>query len=245
MFSRNTIRVMKDYFDDTTQFGRLMIAANAVNSHIKIPADLSKDMDVSEQVLGNWKTRGLPAKEITSLAERYKCSYKWLKDGVGPMHMELVASDSSGVRMQANRDTDVPLIPWVRAGDWKTIIKSFKEGREGLMEKYPAVRGCGERTYVLVVQGESMYNPNEELSYRDGEIIYVDPDATFTESAHAIVKLNDSGEIVFRKIIKENKKCYLKALNPSWPNRITKMKEEDEICGLIINKSYDTRKYNK
>ncbi len=89
MFSVNTIYLMKRY-DDSNQFGRLLIAAMNKFKEIKTPADVARHLDITPQVLTNWKKRGLPAKDIDSLADEFDCNYKWLKTGEGDMHSKPV-----------------------------------------------------------------------------------------------------------------------------------------------------------
>jgi len=72
-------------FDDQTQFGRLMIAANAKYPTIELVADLAKHLSVDQQVLYNWSRRGIPAGKIDNLAEMFDCEPKWLKSKIGAM----------------------------------------------------------------------------------------------------------------------------------------------------------------
>ncbi len=72
-------------YDESTQFGRLLIAAKGKYKEIRIPADLARHLNVAHQKLTNWKRRGLPAKMIDHLADEFDCNYKWLKTGEGDM----------------------------------------------------------------------------------------------------------------------------------------------------------------
>jgi len=80
---------MKEY-DDSNQFGRLLIASMDKFKEIKTPADVARHLDITHQVLTNWKRRGLPARMIDSLADEFDCNYKWLKTGEGNMHQKPV-----------------------------------------------------------------------------------------------------------------------------------------------------------
>ncbi|MBY0474197.1 MAG: hypothetical protein K2Q13_03935 [Nitrosomonas sp.] len=74
-------------FNDQTQFGRLMIAANAKYASIETTADLARHMERDHQVLYNWSKRGIPPKEIDGLSDKYDCNPRWLKDKKGEMHL--------------------------------------------------------------------------------------------------------------------------------------------------------------
>jgi len=85
---------MKEY-DESTQFGRLLIAAKKMHNEIKTPADVARHLDITQQALTNWKRRGLPANVVDSLAEEFDCNYKWLKTGIGDMRSEPIKFISS------------------------------------------------------------------------------------------------------------------------------------------------------
>lgn len=74
-------------FNDQTQFGRLMIAANAKYPTIELVADLAKHLSVDQQLLYNWSKRGIPAGKIDNLAEMFDCEPKWLKSKIGAMRV--------------------------------------------------------------------------------------------------------------------------------------------------------------
>ena len=72
---------MRKKLDETTDMGRLFIAASAKYPHIKTFADIAHHLDVLEQVLSNWKRRGIPAGKIFDLSEEFGCNPKWLATG--------------------------------------------------------------------------------------------------------------------------------------------------------------------
>ncbi|MCZ4328314.1 LexA family protein, partial [Brachybacterium paraconglomeratum] len=65
-----------------------------------------------------------------------------------------------------------------------------------------------------------MYNPHERWSFRDGDIIFVDPDRDAMHRSLVVAKLTDTQEATFKQLIIEGEQKYLKALNPSWPEQI-------------------------
>lgn len=88
-------------FNDETQFGRLMIAANAKHSFIETPADLARHLEVDQQLLYNWSKRGIPAKEIDPLSDKYDCNPRWLKTKTGEMHL------NNSVKLATKRDKEI------------------------------------------------------------------------------------------------------------------------------------------
>lgn len=76
----NTLFVMSKDFD------RLMLAARTIHK-CETPADAARFLDVSDQVMTNWKARGLPQERILLLAKKIGCNPFWLESGEGIMEM--------------------------------------------------------------------------------------------------------------------------------------------------------------
>lgn len=88
-------------FNDETQFGRLMIAANAKHPFIETPADLARHLEVDQQRLYNWSIRGIPAKEIDPLSDKYDCNPRWLRNKIGEMNL------NNAVELITKRDKEI------------------------------------------------------------------------------------------------------------------------------------------
>lgn len=122
-----------------------------------------------------------------------------------------------------------PLISWVQAGDWMEISGSFDfDDAEDLL---PCPIRCSKDTFVLRVRGESM-----EPKFSDGDLIFVDPQAATGNGKFVVVRLVDTNEAVFKQLILEGGRQYLKALNPDWPNRIIEVESNASICGVVVFK---------
>ena len=63
---------------------RLLEAANQLKNTGR-PADVARLLNISEQVMTNWKSRGIPADKITKVAKTIGCRPYWLEDGDGEM----------------------------------------------------------------------------------------------------------------------------------------------------------------
>jgi len=122
-----------------------------------------------------------------------------------------------------------PLISWVHAGEWSEV-------GEGYVPQYgtdmlPCPVACSPESFVLRVRGTSM-----EPKFREGDLIFVDPNALAEHGKYVVVRLEGSNEATFKQLIFEGGKQYLKALNPDWPNRIIEIDEDASICGVIVFK---------
>lgn len=128
----------------------------------------------------------------------------------------------------------VPLISWIQAGCWSEVSDIYAVG--DAEEWLPCPVAHGPKTYALRVRGLSMYNPNERFSFKDGDIIFVDPDRPAIHKSLIVAKLTDTQEATFKQLIIEDNQRFLMALNPSWPDRIIRINGDAEICGVAIAK---------
>lgn len=128
----------------------------------------------------------------------------------------------------------IPLISWVQAGCWNEVSDIYAVG--DAEEMLPCPISHGPRTFALRIRGESMFNPHERHSFRDGDIIFVDPEIDALHRSLVVVKLEGSQEATFKQLIIEGSQKYLKALNPAWPEPILHVNENAVICGVAIAK---------
>ncbi|MCZ4321424.1 LexA family protein [Pseudomonas anguilliseptica] len=128
----------------------------------------------------------------------------------------------------------IPVISWVQAGSWCEVSDIYAVG--DAEQWLPCPVAHGPRTYAVRIRGESMYNPHERWSFRDGDIIFVDPDRDAMHRSLVVAKLTDTQEATFKQLIIEGEQKYLKALNPSWPEQIMRINGNAEFCGVAIAK---------
>lgn len=125
----------------------------------------------------------------------------------------------------------VPLISWVKAGDWNDIVDNFAPG--DAEEWMPCPVPCGPKTFVLTVRGVSM-----EDRFHDGDLIFVDPDARPQNRSFVVVRLDAKHEVTFKQLIVEgeppNERRYLKPYNPNWPEKIIEVTEHATIVGVVV-----------
>lgn len=128
----------------------------------------------------------------------------------------------------------VPLISWVQAGQWTEVMTSFTAADAEEWVACPVAHG--PRTFVLRVRGESMFNPHARRSFRDGDLIYVDPDRVAENGSLVVAQLAGNTEATFKQLVLEGERKYLKALNPAWPDSIIQINGDASICGVVIFK---------
>ncbi len=130
-----------------------------------------------------------------------------------------------------------PVLSWVAAGSWHGMETPDGADPEDWMSC--PVRH-GNRTFVLKVRGESMYNPVGRLSFADGDLIFVDPDRQAENKSCVVVRREDEQTATFKQLVLEgeapNARQYLKPLNPQWPEPIIELTADARLCGVVIFK---------
>jgi len=151
----------------------------------------------------------------------------WMDDIHPVVREERSASDGADKPRPDN--TLYPLISWDQAAEHSTIAGKFTSDAEAWL---PCPVVCSKDTYVLSATGVSM-----EPRFHEGDLIYVDPEVAAVHAKCVVIKLAGSNNgALFRQLIVEGNRQYLKALNPDWPNRIIELNADATLCGVVIFK---------
>ena len=133
-------------------------------------------------------------------------------------------------RMGTNKPLELPLISWVQAGDWGEANDPYTLGDAEDWKTSPFLGS--DRSYLLRVDGNSMYHP-DGTGYSHGDIIHVDPDQQPVSGKDVIARTPD-GRATFKRYIDTQDGAYLEAINPAWPERITRVPHGTVICGRVV-----------
>lgn len=132
-----------------------------------------------------------------------------------------------------------PVLSWVAAGSWHGMETPDGQGDDAA-EWLPCPVRHSDGTFVLRVRGESMYNPLGRLSFTDGDLIFVDPQRHADNKSCVVVRREQDQSATFKQLIVEGEvpmaRRYLKPLNPNWPEPILELREDDQLCGVVIFK---------
>ncbi|MFT8231348.1 LexA family protein [Pseudomonas guariconensis] len=169
---------------------------------------------------------------VEKIARVLGVTTEWLWKGEGSP--PITAGPRSNVETGPRVRGFVPMISWVQAGAWCEMQEPFEP--ENVESWLPCIVSHSSATFALRVRGESMYNPYERRSFRDGDIIFVDPAKDFENGSLVIIKLADSKEATFKQLVIEGDRHFLKPLNPSWPDPIIELPGDALICGVVISK---------
>lgn len=152
-----------------------------------------------------------------------------------PLSSALAAgSMRSNIEAAHVQPSAVPVISWVQAGQWTEVMTSFTAADAVDWVACPVPHG--PRTFVLRVRGESMFSPHSRRSFREGDLIYVDPDRQAENGSLVVAQLQDNPEATFKQLVIEGSSKYLKAINPSWPEQFIPIDGDCCICGVVIFK---------
>lgn len=119
----------------------------------------------------------------------------------------------------------LPLISWVRAGNLCESPDVFHPGDADEWIDCPVPHS--PRSYCLRVSGDSM---DGEGGYRDGEIIFVDPEVAATPGRDVVVRTPD-GKMTFKRLKEDTEGLYLFGINGK---KIIRIPPDTHICGVVI-----------
>lgn len=169
---------------------------------------------------------------VERIARALGVTTEWLWKGEGST--TIATGPQSNVEPGPKVRGFVPLISWVQAGVWCEMQEPYELA--DVEAWLPCAVSHSSATFALRVRGLSMFNPHERRSFRDGDIIFVDPAKDFENGSLVIAKLADSKEATFKQLVLEGDRQFLKPLNPSWPDPIIELPDDALICGVVVSK---------
>jgi SOS-response transcriptional repressor LexA len=150
-----------------------------------------------------------------------------LADALGCPFDQLIAENAllNVAHVQMTPRAKVPLISWVRAGSCHPAADPYEPGdAEEWIETEIKVN---KNSYALTVRGDSM-----EPLFPEGCVIVVDSDKRAENGSFVIARLDDSGDVTFKQLVKDAGMMYLKPLNERYP--IIPITRDATICGVIV-----------
>ncbi len=199
--------------------------------------ELAKRAGVSAGTIGNVESgaRKNP-RELLAIAKAVGVRAEWLRDGKGPRQdgEDCETASLSNTHEGPEIRGMVPLLTSVQAGAWAEIAGSFLQS--DALDWLPCPVKHGPKTFCLIVEGESMRNPDSRPSYEPGDIIFVDPDRWHKPGDRVVARLDDQERATFKQYMEEDGRKMLKALNPEWKPRYIDINGNATICGVVVGK---------
>lgn len=190
--------------------------------------DAAARFGVTSQVLTNWIARGMPPAKHRDVATALGWSVDKLLTG-----KEAAGNTSAGPDIRGK----VPLISWVQAGEWNTLIDNFSPGEAD--EWVETTVPIHQHTFALRVSGDSMTDPRGvEPTFPHGTKIIIEPDLIDSPdnlvNRLVIIRANGDREATFKQLVRDAGVFYLKPINPQYP--MMPMPEDAVICGVVREK---------
>lgn len=198
-------------------------------------AELARQANTSRQAVNGWMNNKVPSqKAAIALREKHSINDAWLTQGRGQMITRETISEPTGtynVAAVAVQPRPVPLISWAQACEHGEAMNDFDNNK--VEEWLGSVSAHSKNTYALRVVGDSM-TAAHGLTFPDGCIIYVDPDAAGTVQSGDIVvaKINGNSELTFKQFICDAGRQFLKPLNNQYPS----LHDPFHVVGKVVGK---------
>ena len=160
------------------------------------------------------------SKKLLNIAKALGCTPEYLLYGV------TIGTDSN-ISLTHTSVNYIPMISWVQAGNWSEIEMLPHDD----IDYYLCPINCSKRSFALKVQGASM-----EPRFRQGDQIFIDPEAQVENGSLVIARLVDENQATFKQLIIEGDRKFLKALNHDWPERFLEINGNCTIVGKVIYK---------
>jgi len=140
---------------------------------------------------------------------------------------------ASGTLPSAQIPRHVPLLSFAQAGRFAEFgrLEQLSDATDWI--ECPRKRH-GPLTVALRVSGESM-----EPDYHHGDLIYIDPDVAPIHGKDVLVRLGEQNEVIFKRLVVEGERRYLKPLNQNWPDKFITMPTDARIVGVVVGRYTD------
>lgn len=185
-------------------------------------AELGKRLGISASSVTQWESGNTTPNgaNTVDLCKVLLCSSDWLVHGKGEKELS-----SSNCDYVTNAIKHYPLINYVAAGSWTTVINYDQE----FTESFPCPVRCSNSTFVLRVKGDSMLP-----LFSDSDLIFVDPEAAYRNGSYVVATCNGDTEATFKQLIIESRGMYLKPANPNWPIQVIELTTDCKIVGVVV-----------
>ena len=195
-------------------------------------------LDESPQTVKNWESRGISKSGAMKAQHEIGCDANWLITGKGSMDAQ--AAPLSKVKFTgidpANVNTSqdpreieydnltlvqatgrrVPLISGVQAGMWAEIQDNFYPG-EADEWVTPEHSRPQKHAFALRVDSDSMTSQIPgALSFPEGTILIVDPEAEALPGSYVIAKDVVTQKATFKRLMHDAGRWFLRPLNPAY-----------------------------
>lgn len=214
--------------------------AYALKERGKSPAELARATGKTESAVSQWlsgETKSMRSDSLMAACAMLGCNAQWLASGKGDDGFKEADRLSEGLEKHFSAITDrtgeavelsVPLLSWVRAGDFCEAPSQFSMSDAEEFLPRPLFN-TSRKTFALLVRGDSMDVPG---GYREGEIVYIDPDVSPTSGRDVLARTDSGtdGGMTLKRYKVDEDGPYLLQLNG---NKIIRPANW-HVCGVVV-----------
>lgn len=173
--------------DDTRRqsLARLLLAAEKHNIHG--PAAVARALNVSDQTINNWKSRGVPHAKTIEAQALWGVSANWISTGQG----EMASSIDKNVKPVEGGMRPYPVISCIQAGALKEITEPYGPG-DGFDVEF-GDNDASRWAFFLEIKGDSMLP-----DFRPGDRVLIDPEV-LPRPGDFVAARNTKQEATFKK----------------------------------------------
>lgn len=201
----------------------LRMLARSVGGVTCLAERLARSQSQISHLIGTNPVKNIGDKLAAEVERVFEKPIGWLD------HSQFTIQDHEGIYdPHAKRPfSQVPLLAWNDLFAWlDTTTKSTKQPSQYVVTQITV----SEHAFALHVDGDSM-EAAHGVSFSDHSMIIVDPEVRAYNGAFVLARQNPASQIVFKQLILDGNRRYLKPLNPRYP--IIEITAQAIICGVV------------
>lgn len=175
---------------------------------------LAKEIGISRQAMNYCIEHGSKARFSNEIAIALGVRKEWLLEGKG--NMTTANPDNEGIIK----------LPLIKMSDVYAFLSGDISSSETVISNNHLKKEC----FAVQLESTSM-----EPAFKKGALLIFDSSKKPESEDYVLFKLKSSNEIMFRQLLKEGRKTYLKAADPMY----TVIKEHVIIIGVLVESRYE------
>lgn len=129
-------------------------------------------------------------------------------------------------------DKPIPVISWVRAGEFATAVDSWPVGVSGISDPVCSFVATSPNAFGLIIEGESMMP-----RFMPGDVVIVDPELRCDNGSACVVSVNS--EVSLKLFYDRENEIILRPMNDKYPETI--IKKDSRVEFVVIGKVVDIK----
>lgn len=188
----------------------------------KLAERLEKSQSQISHLIGTNPVKNIGDKFAAHVERVFNKPYGWLDQ----MHLEEHGAIYQ-IPSAQQAYYQIPMLTWQEAQTYLQDKKAIKKNPSNYLTIHTPV---GPQAFALRVEGDSMEAAHGP-SFPANSIIIVDPEVTPHSNSFVIAKQNGSSTLVFKQLIIDGARHYLKPLNVRYP--LVDISPQTIVCGVV------------